>query len=46
LSHTPLYKGTKEVGNIKFVETKENWNILLLFFHYFIISISVNNVTL
>jgi hypothetical protein len=24
LSHTPLYKGTKEVGNIKFVETKEN----------------------
>jgi hypothetical protein len=24
LSHTPLYKGTKEVGNIKFVEIKEN----------------------
>jgi hypothetical protein len=21
---TPLYKGTKEVGNIKFVEIKEN----------------------
>jgi hypothetical protein len=28
LSHTPLYKGTKEVGNIKSVEIKENWNIL------------------
>jgi hypothetical protein len=24
LSHTPLYKGTKEFGNIKFVEIKEN----------------------
>jgi hypothetical protein len=24
LSHTPLYKGTKEAGNIKFVEIKEN----------------------
>jgi hypothetical protein len=24
LSHTPLYKGTTEVGNIKFVEIKEN----------------------
>jgi hypothetical protein len=44
LSHTALYKGTKEFGNIKFVEIKENWNILLSF-HYFII-ISVNNVTL
>jgi hypothetical protein len=31
LTHPPLYKGTKEVGNIKFVEIKENWNILLLF---------------
>jgi hypothetical protein len=24
LSHTPLYQGTKEFGNIKFVEIKEN----------------------
>jgi hypothetical protein len=24
LSHTPLYKGTTEFGNIKFVEIKEN----------------------
>jgi hypothetical protein len=24
LSHSPLYKGTKEVGHIKFVEIKEN----------------------
>jgi hypothetical protein len=24
LSHAPLYKGTKEFGNIKFVEIKEN----------------------
>jgi hypothetical protein len=24
LTHPPLYKGTKEVGNIKFVEIKEN----------------------
>jgi hypothetical protein len=24
LSHTPLYKGAKEVGNIKFVHIKEN----------------------
>jgi hypothetical protein len=40
LSHTPLYKGTKEFGNIKFVEIKENINILLFFslFHYYYFS--------
>jgi hypothetical protein len=39
LSHTQLCKGTKEFGNIKFVEIKENWNILLSFFSLFQLTI-------
>jgi hypothetical protein len=45
LSHTPLYKETKEFGN-KVCINQGKLKYFIILFHYFIIIISVNNVTL